>query len=148
MAAGPGPPGRSDSAALDRGAWVQRGAWQLADLGTIFGEPGIERTPFPDPANEGWEDNLDVPRDSGELMEALTTTWSIVESCLERWTPDMLHVAFPRPRGGVIQQHTRHSVLTRMVMHDAFHCGEVSLLLGLHGRPSLDPWELPAAPAT
>src|SRR5690349_23076426 len=34
------------------------------------------------------------------------------------------------------QHHTRHSVLTRLVMHDSFHAGEVSLLLGLNGLPS------------
>jgi hypothetical protein len=31
-------------------------------------------------------------------------------------------------------------VLTRLVMHDAFLCGEVSLILAMQGRPALDPW--------
>ncbi len=111
-------------------------------LCTVCGEAGLETTPFTSPAIEGWEDTLDVPRGSGELMEAIKSTWHIVEQCLERWTPQMLEVAFPRVRGQEVQRHTRSSVLTRLVMHDAFHAGEVSQILGQNGLPSLDPWEL------
>ncbi len=57
----------------------------------------------------------------------------------------MLDQAFSREWAGAVQRHTRQSVLTRLVMHDAFHCGEVSLVLGMHGLASLDPWEPPAA---
>lgn len=102
-------------------------------------EPGAETTPF-DPFGEGWEDRLDVPRSSGELVVGLESSWRIVESCLERWSVDMLGETFPRERAGTMQQHSRSSVLTRLVMHDAFHTGEVSLVLGMHGLASLDPW--------
>ncbi|HEV2172716.1 MAG TPA: hypothetical protein VGR71_04075, partial [Nitrospira sp.] len=78
----------------------------------------------------------------GELLEAVESSWRIVDSCLSRWTPEMLGVAFMRTRNGEIQRHTRQSVVTRLVMHDSFHSGEVSLLLGLNGQPSLDPWEV------
>jgi len=113
-------------------------------LCSVCGEPGIESTPFTDPANEGWEDRLDVPRGAGELLMALRSSWAIVDSSLTGWTPEMLQVAFTRTRNGEVQHHTRHSVLTRLVMHDSFHAGEVSLLLGLNGLPSLDPWETEA----
>jgi len=107
----------------------------------VFKEAGADATPFPDPlATEGWEDHLDVPRSSDELMFAMESSWLIVESCLNRWTPEMLGETFTRDYAGTITRHTRHSVLTRIVMHDSFHCGEVSLLLGMHGQPSLDPW--------
>jgi len=113
-------------------------------LCSVCGEPGIESTPFTDPGNEGWEDRLDVPRGAGELLLALRSSWAIVDSCLTSWKPEMLQVAFERTRNGEVQHHTRHSVLTRLVMHDSFHAGEVSLLLGLNGLPSLDPWETEA----
>lgn len=103
-------------------------------------EPGAETTPFADPG-EGWEDRLDVPRSTEELMFAVKSSWQIVESCLQRWTPAMLGESFTRERDGEIQRHTRQSVLTRLVMHDSFHCGEVSILLGTHGLPGMDPWE-------
>ncbi|HEY1420954.1 MAG TPA: DinB family protein [Candidatus Dormibacteraeota bacterium] len=110
----------------------------------VFQEPGAETTPFSDPFGEGWEDRLDVPRSPQELLLAAESTWRIVESCLERWTPDILDVTFSRIRDGALQLHSRHSVLTRLVMHDSFHCGEASLILGMHGLPSMDPWEPPA----
>jgi uncharacterized damage-inducible protein DinB len=106
-------------------------------------EPGAETTPFADPG-EGWEDHLDVPRRSEELAFAVESSWQIVQSCLARWTPEMLGETFDRVREGNVQHHTRSSVLTRLVMHDSFHCGEVSLLLGMRGLPSLDPWSPPA----
>lgn len=105
----------------------------------VIREAGAEATPFP-VGSDGWEDHLDVPRNSDELLFAVESSWRIVESCLNRWTPEMLTETFTRNFGNIVQHHTRHSVLTRLVMHDAYHCGEVSLLLGMHGRPSLDPW--------
>jgi uncharacterized damage-inducible protein DinB len=111
-------------------------------LCSVCGEPGLETTPFRDPANEGWEDTLDIPRNRNELLEALESSWRIVESSLERWTPGMLAEAFKRVRDGAVERHTRSSVLTRLVMHDAFHAGEVSQLLGQNALPSLDPWAI------
>ena len=107
----------------------------------VLEERGAETTPFSDPLGEGWEDRLDVPRRSGDLMFAVESSWRIVESCLARWTPEMLGETFTRERAGEVQRHTRQSVLTRLVMHDAFHCGEISILLGAHGLASMDPWD-------
>ena len=106
----------------------------------IFREPGAETTPFADPFGEGWEDRLDTPRQPEELLLAVESSWLIVQSCLDRWTPQMLGEVFTRGTGDQLQRHTRSSVLTRLVMHDAFHCGEVSLVLGMHGLVSMDPW--------
>ncbi len=61
-----------------------------------------------------------------------------MESCLDRWTPEILGQAFFREWAGEVQLHTRQSVLTRLVLRDAFHCGEGSLVLGMHGLASLD----------
>jgi DinB superfamily len=104
----------------------------------VFKQPGAETTPFPDPFGEGWEDRPDIPRESEELLIAVDSSWRIVESCLGRWTPGSLVESVVRP--GTDQVHTRQSVLTRLVMHDGFHCGEASLILGMHGLPSMDPW--------
>lgn len=106
----------------------------------VFKETGAERTPFADPFGEGWEDRLDVPRQSGELISAVESSWSIVESCLQRWTPEMLGETFTREISGEVQHHSRQAVLTRLATHDAFHCGEISILLDANGFASLDPW--------
>ncbi len=110
-------------------------------LCTVCQEPGVETTPFPNPAEDGWEDHLDQPRGVDELMHAVASSWAIARRCLDSWTPDMLGVAFTRTRNGRLEHHTRASVITRMVMHDSFHAGEISLLLGRRGIRSLDPWE-------
>jgi uncharacterized damage-inducible protein DinB len=109
-------------------------------LCNVFGEPGAETTPFPDPSGLGWEDDLDTPRTAEELVWALESSWRIIEGCLERWTPAMLEEVFERERGGRIQRHTRESVLLRLITHDAYHAGEIALIQGIHGRPQLDLW--------
>ena len=106
----------------------------------IFGEPGAETTPFPDPQGQGWEDDESVPRDAGELVTALETTWRIIEGCLDRWTLEMMTESFSREVNGRPQAHTRTSVLQRMFSHEAYHCGELSQTLGIHGLPQIDLW--------
>jgi uncharacterized damage-inducible protein DinB len=109
-------------------------------LCTVFTEPGAEHTPFADPAADGWEDDLTHPRRPDELIGALESSWRIVERVLDHWTPEMLKDEFHRERDGKIQIHTRQAVLFRMLTHDAEHCGEISLTLGMHGLPGLDLW--------
>ena len=109
-------------------------------LCAVCKEPGADRTPFTDPVNEGWEDDLSHPRGARELVPALESTWTIVEDCLSRWTPAMLQDAFRRERDGQVQIHTRQSVLMRLLTHDAYHCAEVGQTLGMHGLPEVDIW--------
>jgi uncharacterized damage-inducible protein DinB len=107
----------------------------------VFGEPGAETTPFSDPVSGiGWEDDLDTPRTAAELTEALGSTWRIVAGSLDRWTPDMLSEQFERQAGNKTQVHTRQSVLVRLLSHDAYHSGELSQTLGIHGLAQIDLW--------
>lgn len=106
----------------------------------VVGEPGTEMTPFTDVANAGWEDDLDHPRGADELIEALDSTFSLIEGCLDRWTPDMLADRIQRDYKGVLQVHTRSSILQRLFSHEAYHCGELSQTLGIHGLPQIDLW--------
>jgi hypothetical protein len=105
----------------------------------VIGEPGAETTPFSD-ATHGWEDDLDHPRGADELVEALDSTWRLVEGCLNRWTPAMLADKVQRDYGGQPQVHSRSSILQRMFSHDAYHCGELSQTLAIHGLPQIDLW--------
>jgi uncharacterized damage-inducible protein DinB len=109
-------------------------------LCAVLKEPGAETTPFTDPNGDGWEDDLARPRRAEELVFALESTWRVVEGCLERWMPEMLQDEFRRERSGQVQVHTRQSVLMRMITHDGFHCGEISLTLGMNGLEEPDLW--------
>ena len=107
----------------------------------VLGEPGADTTPFADPLSGiGWEDDLDAPRTAVELTEALESSWMIIAGCLQRWTPDQLFEQFERRAGEKTQLHTRQSVLVRLLSHDAYHSGELSQTLGIHGLPQIDLW--------
>ena len=47
---------------------------------------------------------------------------------------------FQRKVGERTPVHTRQSVLLRLLSHDAYHCGELSQTLGIHGLPQIDLW--------
>ena len=107
----------------------------------VFGEPGAETTPFADYLTGlGWEDDETTPRGSDELAGALTSTWALVDSCLERWTPESLGETATVQLASGPRIHTRQSVIMRMISHDAYHCGEISQILGTHGLPEIDLW--------
>ncbi len=109
----------------------------------VLGEPGAGTTPFTDPAGEGWEDDLSTPRSGPELADAYDATWRIVADCLRRWTPEMLAETTRRRGSAGWQVHSRQSILLRMINHEAYHVGEMSLTLGANGREPIDLW--PAA---
>lgn len=106
----------------------------------VIGEPGAEATPFPLGMELGWEDDLAHPRSSDELVVALDTTFRIVENALDRWTPQQLSDPIERTYQGTRQVHYRGSVLQRLFSHDAYHCGELSQTLGIHGLEQIDLW--------
>ena len=107
----------------------------------VLGEPGADSTPFPDPfAEVMWDDEPDHPRTAAELVGALESSDAIIERILDSWTTDMLEVEFERRWGDTRVMHRRRSVLLRLMTHDAFHSGEISQLLGVHGVGAIDLW--------
>ena len=108
----------------------------------VAGEPGHDATPFTDPRSDtGWEDDPDHPRNASELVGALQTTFAIVEGALDRWTPELLAQPIERVHNGNRTIHTRGEILQRLFTHEAYHCGELSLLLKLHRLPQVDLWD-------
>jgi uncharacterized damage-inducible protein DinB len=107
----------------------------------VAGEPGADATPWPDPLmGDGWEDDLDHPRSSDELSTALGSTFAVVDRVLDTWTPEMLGEEFERTFRDERQMHSRSSILQRLLTHDAYHCGELSQTLGIHGLPEIYIW--------
>jgi hypothetical protein len=106
------------------------------------GEPGKDTTPFPNPATYcPGDDDLDHPLNGAQLVEALDSSFRIVDGCLDRWTVDMLTEELRRRFGGEEWVHSRGSVLQRLYSHDAYHCGELSQTLGIEGLPQIDLWD-------
>ena len=107
----------------------------------VLGEPGADRTPFPDPfALDGWEDDLAHPRSADELVWALDSTFAVVDHVLDTWSPDQLDEEVQRRYGDTIQLHTRASILQRLLTHDAWHVAQVSDALAMNGLPDIDLW--------
>ena len=102
----------------------------------VWGEPGAEETPFADPSGFGWEDDLAVVRTAEEVVGAYESTWRVVASCLDRWTPDRLDDEVRR--GSSV--FTRQSTLLRLLNHEAYHAGEISSTLSAHGLDPIDLW--------
>jgi uncharacterized damage-inducible protein DinB len=109
-------------------------------LCNVIGLPGIETTPFDGMGDAGWEDDLDQPRTADELVAAWTTTWAIIEGALRTWAPADLDETVARSSGDKVVHLTRRSLLIRLMVHEAYHAGEIALIQGVHGRPELDLW--------
>ncbi|HEX6477555.1 MAG TPA: DinB family protein [Ktedonobacteraceae bacterium] len=71
-------------------------------------------------------------RSAAELVNALETTWQLLQEVIARWTPD----AWEQVLGGTPEEpetFTRSWVIWHLIEHDLHHGGEVSLTLGMHG---------------
>jgi len=65
-------------------------------------------------------------------------TWTMIDDCLRRWTPEDLAARFSRQRRSGAQTFTRQWVIWHLMEHDLHHGGEISQILGSHGVPALD----------
>jgi hypothetical protein len=116
----------------------QRVSW----LCGFAGEPGAETTPFPDALHTcpGDEDLVHVLGPE-QLVEALDSTFRIVESCLDRWTLDTLGEEIRRTFGREEWVYTRGSVIQRVHAHDIWHSAELNETLAAVGLPTIDFWD-------
>jgi uncharacterized damage-inducible protein DinB len=106
------------------------------------GEPGAETTRFTDAAHDcPGDDDLDHPLNAGALVEALDSTFRIVESCLDRWTVDVLDEEIRRDDFGPDWVHSRGSVIQRVFSHDVYHCADLNQTLRMAGLPQIDLWD-------
>ena len=105
------------------------------------GEPGAETTPFANAAYDcPGDDDLEHVLNADALVEALDSTFRIVEGCLDRWTLDMLDEELRRPEWDGSWVHTRGSVIQRVFTHDVWHAAEVNESLGSAKLPQIDLW--------
>ena len=119
-------------------AACQRVFW----LCVFAGEAGAEATPFPDSGNvcPGDED-LEHVLGPDQLVEALDSTFRIIERCLDRWTLDILEEVIRRPEWDGTWVHSRGAVIQRVFTHDVYHCAELNETLGAAGLPQINLWD-------
>jgi uncharacterized damage-inducible protein DinB len=116
----------------------QRVSW----LCGFAGEPGAETTPFPDALHRcPGDEYLEPAMSADQLVEALNSTFRIVENVLDRWTIDTLDEEIRRTFGDEEWVHTRGSVIQRVFAHDVYHSAEVNEILGAAGLPQIDLWD-------
>ncbi|CAN5577915.1 hypothetical protein BH23CHL10_BH23CHL10_07750 [soil metagenome] len=106
------------------------------------GEPGAETTPFTNATyNCPGDDDLEHVLSAGQLVDALDSTFRIVEGCLDRWTLDMLHEEIRRPEWDGTWVHSRGAVIQRVFAHDISHTAEVNEALGIAGLLQINLWD-------
>ena len=118
-------------------AACQRVFW-LCDFA---GEPGADTTRFTDASwNCPGDDDLENVLSSADLVEALDSTFRIIDDLLDRWTFASLDDVISRPEMGD-RVHTRGWVLQRVFAHDVYHFAEVNETLAANGIEQIDIWD-------
>ena len=118
-------------------AACQRVFW-LCDFA---GASGAETTPFTSAANNcPGDDDLEHILSATTLATALDSTFAIVESCLDRWTLEILEEEIRHPEWGGSWTQTRGFAIQRVFAHDVSHITELNETLGAHGLPQVDLW--------
>ena len=106
------------------------------------GEPGAETTPFTNAARDcPGDDDLEHVLNAEQLVDALDTTFRIVEACLDGWTLGMLDEELRRPEWPGTWVYRRGSVIQRVFAHDVYHCAELNEILGSAGLSQIDLWD-------
>lgn len=105
------------------------------------GEPGADTTPF---TNAAWscpgDEDLDNVLNSAQLMNALASTFAIVDRVLGMWTLESLGDEIDRSDLEPGWVHTRGFVIERVHAHDLWHAAEANEILTRLGRAPIDPW--------
>ncbi|MFO7682926.1 MAG: DinB family protein [Chloroflexota bacterium] len=85
-----------------------------------------------------WGQRDSPARSAAELARGLDDTWAFIEARLHRWTPDDCAKTFPDEWDGQVYEVSRSWVIYHVMEHDLHHGGEVSLILGMNGLPTLN----------
>ena len=105
------------------------------------GEPGAETTPFTNAGNNcPGDDDLENVLGASQLVEALKSTFRIVEHCLDSWTVDLLTEELRREDWDETWVHSRGSVIQRVFAHDIYHIAELNEALGTAALAQIDLW--------
>jgi len=106
------------------------------------GEPGTETTRFTNAAYDcPGDDDLERVLSASELVEALDSTFRVVERCLDTWTLPMLEEVIRHPDWPGDWTHSRGFAIERVFSHDIWHIAELNEALGQADLPQIDIWD-------
>ena len=89
-------------------------------------------------ADGGWEDTPDEPRGAADLVDAFEQTWRVAQACVDRWSMADLNVEVERKDfWGRTVTVSPAWVLWRLMSHEMHHGSEISVVLRVHGLPTL-----------
>ena len=86
-------------------------------------------------------DQAAVATDAAAIVAWLADTWQMVEETLTQWTVEDLAVTYPHPYRGTLYAVSRQWTIWRILSHDIYHGGQLTVLLGAQG---IEPFELAA----
>jgi uncharacterized damage-inducible protein DinB len=87
-------------------------------------------------SRSGWEED-DHRRKTDDLVGALTRTWKVVESCLDRWTLEDLGLAVTtKDWWGNEITITPAWAINRLLAHEYHHGSEIATICRIHGLPT------------
>jgi hypothetical protein len=106
------------------------------------GEPGADRTPYPDAGNTcPGDEDLEHVLDARQLAEGLDATFALVDRVLDGWTAESLTESISHPEWGANDRvHTRGFVIQRVYAHDVAHIAELNEVFTAAGLPLIDLW--------
>ena len=115
---------------------------RVSGLCGMVGEPGAETTPFPNALYSCPGDEYLEPAMSGdELLEAIDSTFRIIEGCLATWTYEMLDEVIERDFGDEKVSFRRGFHLQSSLAHDVYHIAELNEAFSTAGLPLINLWE-------
>jgi hypothetical protein len=114
---------------------------RVSGLCGFAGEPGADATPFPDALYRcPGDEYLEPVMTAAELVEALDSTFRVIEDVLDRWTFDILEELIVRDFDGDVWRQTRGEVIQRALAHDLTHIAEINETLSRAGIRQIDLW--------
>ena len=79
------------------------------------------------------------PRNAAELVDGMEATWTGMHAAIERWSAEEWQQTWPGEDDSETEVITCQWVIWHLIKHDLHHGGEISITLGAHGIPALDP---------
>ena len=79
------------------------------------------------------ESEIPIAEQAAELVHWLTLSGQMLERTLQQWTVDDLARTYRHTWNGDIYAISRQWTIWRILTHDVYHGGQISLLLGMQG---------------